>query len=80
LSSFRKISNFSTWKEAGQVLDIDYMVAQAEKFEILRKEDKKWLLGDESYRTKAEAIDRIREPLVRDTLRATLVKRMIEQS
>lgn len=70
----------STWKEAGQVLDIDYMVAQAEKFEILRKEDKKWLLGDESYRTKAEAIDRIREPLVRDTLRATLVKRMIEQS
>ncbi len=70
----------STWKEAGQVLDIDYMVAQAEKFGILRKEDKKWLLGDESYRTKVEAIDRIREPLVRDTLRATLVKRMIEQS
>lgn len=66
--------------DAGQVLDIDYMVAQAEKFALLRKEGKEWQLGDESYRTKAEAMDRIREPAVRDALRAILVKRMIARA
>jgi len=66
--------------EAGKILDVDYMVAQAEKFALLRKEGKDWQLGDESYRTKAEAMDRIREPAVRDALRAILVKRMIARA
>lgn len=67
-------------EEAGQVLDVDYMVAQAEKFALLRKDGKGWQLGDEAYRTKAEAMDRMREPAVRDALRALLVKRMIARA
>jgi len=63
--------------EAAQVLDIDYMLAQAEKFGLFKKEGKEWQLGDESYRTKTELIARMSEPAVRDTLRAILVKRMI---
>jgi RecA/RadA recombinase len=93
LMSFKATKN-KTWRSQGQggfkmsvagetaghVLDIDYMVAQAEKFALLRKEDKGWQLGDEKYRTKAEAIARMQEPSVRTAMRATLVKRMIAQS
>lgn len=62
---------------AGQVLDVDYLLVQAERYGIFGKEDKGWRLGDEKYRTKAEVIKRVEEPAVRHALRATLVARML---
>lgn len=62
---------------AGEVLDIDYMVAQAEKFGILRKDGSKWYLGDETYKTKGDLIARMAEPPVRRELRRVLVGRML---
>lgn len=63
--------------QAGAVLDLDYMVAQAEKFGLLRKDGAAWLLGDEKHKTKAAATDRIAEPALRRALRAQLVGLMI---
>lgn len=63
--------------DAGKVLDIDYMVAQAEKFGLLAKDGAQWRLGDEKYKTKADVVARIEEPAVRRVLRATLVQRML---
>lgn len=63
--------------QAGAVLDLDYMVAQAEKFGLLRKDGAKWLLGDEEHKTKTAVTDRIAEPAVRRALRERLVGMML---
>jgi RecA/RadA recombinase len=62
---------------AAQVLDVDYILAQAEKHGLMRKDGNKWLLGDEAYKTKGEMVARLTEPAVRWEMRRTLVQRML---
>lgn len=63
--------------DAGQVLDLDYTLAQAEKFGLMRKDGAKWHLGNETYKSKTEMVARIMEPAVRRALREQLVKLML---
>ncbi len=63
--------------EAGQVLELDYTLAQAEKHGIIKKDGIKWQLGDEVYKSKGEMISRMQEPAVKRALRETLVKKMV---
>lgn len=62
---------------AGQVLDLEYMAAQAEKFGLMRKDNAKWLLGDETFKTKGDLMARMMEPAVRRALRERLVQLML---
>jgi recombination protein RecA len=62
---------------AGLVLDLDYMAAQAEKFGLMRKDGAKWLLGDETYKTKGDLMARMEEAAVRRALRDRLVQLML---
>jgi RecA/RadA recombinase len=63
--------------DAGIVLDLDYMAAQAEKFGLMRKDGSKWLLGDETYKTKGDLMARMQEAAVRRALRERLVQLML---
>jgi RecA/RadA recombinase len=64
-------------EDAGQVLDLDYTLAQAEKFGLMRKDGAKWQLGNETYKSKTEMVARMMEPAVRRALREQLVKLML---
>lgn len=61
----------------GQALEDDYVESQAERFGLLRKEDKGWALGDERYRTRREAVARMLEPATFQEIRRVLLARML---
>lgn len=67
----------TTGAKCGQVMEEDYVIAMAERFGLYRKDDKKWILGDESYPTKNAALERLRDPAVFAALRKVLLDRML---
>ena len=65
----------------GHIDELKFVLAQAEKFGFYRTEGdvtkKKWYVGDEEYKTKKEAMDRINEPAVMNDMKRRLLEKML---
>jgi len=68
--------------EKGRVMEIPYVVQQAEKYSAIRTEGEKskkvWFLGDEEFGTKADMLARLEEPSVFVALKEALLAKMLE--
>jgi RecA/RadA recombinase len=66
-------------RQAGQVIDLPYVLAQAEKYGIVRKQDKpvKWFLGDEEFKTKGAMLAKMEDKEVFLGLKDALLKKML---
>lgn len=70
-------------EEKGQIDQLKFLIAQAEKFGLYREEgkgaQKRWYLGKEEYKTKKALLERIEETGVLDHIKDTVLKKMLGQ-
>ena len=75
-----RFTQVSSGDRMGQIDEFGFVAHLAERYGLLRKGDKNvWVLGDQAFGRKADAHDRMREPVVAAALRAELMKRMVAE-
>jgi len=67
--------------KAGEIDELKYFVAMAEKFGLYKDEGKgtkrRWIVGDEEYKTLKAAMARLQEPAVYQAMRAMMLKKLL---
>lgn len=66
-------------RSAGEIIDLPYVLAQADKYGLVRKESAtKWWLGEEVFKTKGAMLAKMEQPDVLFALKDALLKKMIQ--
>ncbi len=76
-----RFTMFVSGPRKGQVDEFGFIAHLAERYGILRDGEKKgtWQLGNEAFKTKSAAFERMREPAVLAALRSKLMQRMEQE-
>jgi hypothetical protein len=66
-------------REAGKIVEGPYVLAQAQKYGLVRKEStSKWMLGDEEFKSKSALLARMEDPRVFRALKRGILERMLK--